>query len=308
MVRRILPDRGEAEFGDIPLADFEELPRVAGVRVSVFSGQGGQGLVDGPADQARFTLPDQLAFDRRGNLIVADTLNHAIRRVDPDGVVTTIAGGHGAGVLDGPCKDARFDSPVGVAVDDTGMIYVSERGSDLIRRIDAGCSVTTVAGAGDRFLAPRTLAFDGEGNLLVADSPYGPLQRLTPNGQVSTIASFHSPKGIAVDSEGVVFLTDGNRTIHRIDRGGGIATVVGTPSHRYGGAFSSFLFAIGVGPDGELYVVDGGYNRVLRVTRDGVISIVADEGIDPTSLVVAPDGALFVSDSRSVIVKITIGE
>ncbi len=306
VVRKVLPDGGGVESGDIPLADFEELPRVAGVRVSVFAGRGRQGFLDGPADQAMFKLPGHLAMDSGGNLIVADTYNHAIRRIAPDGTVTTIAGGNGEGELDGPCEEARFDHPRGLTVDENDLIYVSDRDSRRVRRIDAGCSVTTIAGAEEGFLGPRALALDPEGNLVVGDSKA--VRRISPDGSISMIDTPRVPRGIAIDEGGAIFLSGGGYTIHRIDTDGRVSTVAMTSSWRYGGAFSSFLFDIAVGPDGELYVADGGYARVLRVTRDGVISIVADEGIDPEGLVVAPDGALFVSDSRSVIWKITFGD
>ena len=86
-----------------------------------------------------------------------------------------------------------------------------------------------------------------------------------------------SPKGIAVDSEGNVFFTESQQCrIRRIDRNGFVSTVFSTPDYREGGALSSFLVGIAVGPDGELYIADGGFGRVLRYTRDGVLSIVAD--------------------------------
>ncbi|MDE2933425.1 MAG: hypothetical protein OXS47_06090 [Chloroflexota bacterium] len=302
VIRRVLLEGSALESGEIPLADFEELPRVAGVRVSVFAGRGGQGFVDGPADQARFSLYGHIAMDQGGNIIVADTNNHAIRRIASDGTVTTIAGGNGPGILDGPCEEAQFNYPQGVAVDENDLIYVSERNSDRVRRIDAGCSVKTVTDAAPGLHEPHALAFDREGNLLVAH--YRALRRLSPDGRGTTIATLQSLRGIAIDEEGTIFLSGGGNAIRRLDHDGRVSTVVGTPGHRFGGAFSSFLFDVAVGPGGELYVADGGYDRVLRVTRDGTISVVAD-GIGANSLLVAPDGSLFVADgNESVIVKI----
>ena len=204
VVRRVVP-RGGSESEAIPLADFEALPRVPGVRVSVFAGAGDQGFVDGPAGQARFVLPRGLAVDGSGNVIVADGLNEAIRAIAPDGTVTTIAGGSGKGARDGPCEEAQFAWPVDVAVDAGGSIYVADSSGNSIRRIDTGadCSVTTVAGQGPvssqeegwggfrdgpaaeaEFRSPGALAFDSEGNLFIADTENNLIRRLSPDGQV----------------------------------------------------------------------------------------------------------------------------
>ncbi len=354
VVRRVVPGEGGPGAETIPLADFEALPRVPGVRVSVFAGAGDQGFVDGPAGQARFVLPRGLAVDGSGNVIVADGLNEAIRAIAPDGTVTTIAGGSGKGARDGPCEEAQFGWPTGVAVDADGSIYVADSSGNSIRRIDTGadCSVTTVAGQGPvssqeegwggfrdgpaaaaEFRSPGALAFDSEGNLFIADTENNLIRRLSPGGQVSTIAGpaggfrgnlgtqdgqgeyalFSSPRGIAVDSEGNVFFTEANNAIRRIDRSGFVSTVISTPDYGEGGALSPFLIGIAVGPDGELYIADGGFGRVLRLTRDGILSIVADaqhsvgsRRLDPNGIVVTPAGDLFISDSStSSILKIT---
>ena len=354
VVRRVVPGEGGPGAETIPLADFEALPRVSGVRVRVYAGAGDQGFVDGPAGQAQFVLPRGLAVDGSGNVIVADGLNEAIRAIAPDGTVTTVAGGSGKGARDGPCEEAQFGWPVDVAVDAGGSIYVADSSGNSIRRIDTGadCSVTTVAGQGPvssqeegwggfrdgpaaaaEFRSPGALAFDSEGNLFIADTENNLIRRLSPGGQVSTIAGpaggfrgnlgtqdgqgeyalFSSPRGIAVDSEGNVFFTEANNAIRRIDRSGFVSTVISTPDYGEGGALSPFLIGIAVGPDGELYIADGGFGRVLRLTRDGILSIVADaqhsvgsRRLDPNGIVVAPDGDLFISDSStSSILKIT---
>ena len=356
VVRGIVP-RGGSESEAIPLADFEALPRVPGVRVSLFAGHAGrQGFVDGPAGQARFVLPQGLALDGSGNVIVADGLNHAVRAIAPDGTVTTVAGGSGKGARDGPCEEAQFGWPTGVAVDADGSIYVADSVGNRIRRIDtdADCSVTTVAGRGPvssqeegwggfsdgpaaeaEFRQPSALAFDHEGNLFIADTVNNLIRRLSPDGQVTTVAGpprgadgdvynpgtrdgegqeslFALPEGIAVDEAGNVFFGESNNRIRRIDRNGFVSTVFSTPDYREGGALSSFVVGIAVGPDGELYIADGSFGRVLRYTRDGVLSIVADaqhavgRALGPNGIVVTPDGDLFITDSStSSILKIT---
>lgn len=356
VIRRIVPPGDGFGSEEIPLAEFEALPRVGGVSVSILAGSPRQGLADGRGRDVRFRLPQGVALDGSGNVIVADLANHAVRAISPDGTVTTIAGDGEEGARDGRCEEARFSEPRGVAVDANGSIYVADTGGDRIRRIDPGeCTVTTVAGAPRspldggsggfrdgpgaeaRFNAPHGLALDGEGNLYVADTTNNLIRRLSPDGRVTTVAGppweaggaafnqgtrdgqgvhalFASPRGIVVDAEGSVFFTEANNAIRRLDRSGFVSTVIRTPGHREGGALSPHLPGLAVGADGELYIVDGGYRRILMLTRDGELSIVADRGdvawfrpFDPEGIVASPDGTLFVSDSGGAVWTITFG-
>jgi DNA-binding beta-propeller fold protein YncE len=144
--------------------------------VTLFAG-GHAGFADGLGAAAAFDTPSALAIDRLGNLYVADTHNNAIRKVAPDGAVSTLAGGA-----------AGFDGPVGVAVDRDGNVYVADTYNDRIRRIGKDGAVTTVAGSG----TPDYL--DGAG----------------------TAAAFDTPSAIAVDKHGVLFVADtGNNAIRR---------------------------------------------------------------------------------------------
>ena len=235
--------------------------------------------------------------------------------------MTTIAGGNGRGARDGPCEEAQFAWPVAVAVHADGSIYVADSDGNRIRRIDADteCSVTTVAGPGPvssreegrggfrdgpaaeaEFRQPHALAFDSEGNLFIADTGNNLIRRLSPGGRVSTVAGpaggkgeyalFSSPRGIAIDDEGNIFFTESNNAIRRIDRNGFVSTVFSTPDYDEGGALSSFLVGIAVGPHGELYIADGSFGRVLRYTRDGVLSVVADAQHGVGSRLLSPSG------------------
>lgn len=174
--------------------------------VSTLAGTGVPGIVDGPGKRAQFEGPQGIAYDAHGNLYVADTPAQRIRRVDPHGVVSTVAGSgaaslFGAGVpggyRDGAANVAQFDNPTDVAVAPDGSIYVADSLNRCIRVIRAG-RVTTFAGSPARdggvdgaravasFAAPRSLAFDTRGDLYVADPPNG-VREIAPDGRVTTL-------------------------------------------------------------------------------------------------------------------------
>ncbi len=263
--------------------------------VTILAGRGGlpYDLLDGPAREAVFRGPSGMALDASGNVIVADTRNHAIRSVARDGTVTTLAGGNGEGLLDGPCATAQFDSPEAVAVSPAGDIYVADTGSHRIRRISGDCEVTTVAGGGAeprpglrdgraafaRFHQPVGLAFDGDGNLLIADLQNHRIRLLSPSGRASTFAGgerndpFEFPVGVAVGPDGTVFVVERN-ALHMVDRTGRVSTVFEAPMRGEGGVLST-PEGIAVGPDGSVYVTESYFDRVLRFTREGEVWTVA---------------------------------
>lgn len=179
-------------------------------RVTRLAGKAaGLGYADGTASAALFYRPEGIAIDAAGNLFVADRQNHVIRRVNADGVVSTLAGHEPgttyaacAGSTDGDGFTARFNSPGGIAKDAAGNLYIADSGNYTIRKITPTGAVSTVAGMagmqgsadGDgtnaRFNAPRGMAFDAAGNLYVAD---GVIRKITSQGQVTTLPS---PPGI----------------------------------------------------------------------------------------------------------------
>ena len=342
------------------VAGAEEIPPLQGVEVTVFAGWPGYkfagvpGFMDGAAGSALFYRPLGMALDAEGNVIVADSGNDAIRRIAPDGTVTTVAGGSERGLRDGASTEAQFSEPKGVAVHADGSIYVADSGNNRIRRIAPDGSVTTVAGGGPppssgnwgdfrdgpaseaRFQDPSALAFDDEGNLLISDTGNNRIRLLSPDGEVSTVAGgspapapgrstghpgtrdgpghqayFSSPGGIAVDDAGNVFFTESNYAVRMIDGNGYVSTVLRTPHSRHGGALSPFIDGIAVGNDGALYVAGSQYPtyaRVVRITREGALSIVADrEFTSPQGIIATPDGGFLVSDPvENVIWKITV--
>ncbi len=168
--------------------------------------QGGYGGYGGPAVEARLNSPRGLALDNAGNLYVADSANHRIRRVDVSGIITTVAGvgREGYGVTysgDGePAVEARLRYPSSVAVDGAGNLYIGA-GNRRIRRVDTSGIITTIAGIGlgrfSRNDGPANLAalgtflhlaMDGRGNLYIADTNHQHIRRIDSRGVITTIA------------------------------------------------------------------------------------------------------------------------
>ncbi len=302
------------------------------------------GDADGTGAAAQFRNPSGAAYDAAGNLYVADTDNYTIRKITPAGVVTTIAGRPGVpGSDDGPGDVARFTSPWGVAVNSAGEVFVSDYFSATIRKIALDGTVTTVAGMADewdqvdgqgtaaRFTLPTGLAIDAEDNLYIADA--AAIRRMSPTGVVTTVAGsplawdtgsadgdaadarFNFPQGLAIASDGSIYVADTqNETIRKISTSGLVTTVAGAVDEPGGadGAAAVARFrrpaALAFDGAGDLLIADFG-NHVLRKLADGVVTTVAGKmetpgainGVggaarlrQPTALARAADGSVAV--------------
>jgi sugar lactone lactonase YvrE len=211
-----------------------------------------------------------VAVDSAGNIYVTDGERQTIRKITVEGVVTTLAGSPGqVGSDDGVGSAARFHEPNGIAVDDTGNLYVAEGLNHTIRKISPAGEVTTLAGSpglqgsddgmgtGARFNHPWGLALDKSGNIYLADVLNNTIRRITPDGLVSTLAGnasitdgngnplagfvdgigsaalFSSPQDLAVDNAGNLYVTDsGNNAIRMITPAGAVTTIGGGPEPR----------------------------------------------------------------------------
>jgi sugar lactone lactonase YvrE len=231
---------------------------------TTFAGVASTGKADGVGTAAQFNYPDGIAADTNGNLYVADTLNHTIRRISSGGVVSTIAGFAGnPGSADGTGRNARFYNPSGVALDNAGNLYVADTGNSTIRKvIQTGTNLTVVTIAGlarcpgtndgpgnvARFNQPTRLVVDAAGDIYVGDTANFTIRKII-TGVVSTIAGvpgqrgtsdgvgdvakFNAPEGLAVDSAGNLYVADSNNhTVRQVSLIGSdwvVSTIAGTP-------------------------------------------------------------------------------
>ncbi|HEX7808735.1 MAG TPA: hypothetical protein VF608_08420, partial [Thermoanaerobaculia bacterium] len=244
------------------------------------------GSLDGAAAVARFHQPRGVAVDADGNVFVADTDNHTIRKITPGGAVTTFAGrAAGGATIDGEGAAARVNAPRGIAVDDAGTVYFTDAFSHVIRKATAGGTVSTIAGLADtpgsangtgtaaRFRTPGGIAVAGDGTLFVADTANHTIRKITPLGEVSTLA--------------------------------GLAGVSGDVDET--GSLARFQFPRGLvlDGDGNLFVADSGNDKVKMVTDAGVVTTLAV--VDAQHLVFDNSGNLLVTDDSSVVWSVTPG-
>jgi hypothetical protein len=229
----------------------------AGAVTTLVGTAGAAGSADGTGSSARFNNPWSIAVDSAANLYVADTNNHAIRKISPAGAVTTLAGTPGVpGGADGAGAGASFRSPEGVAVDGSGNVYVADTVNHTIRKVTPAGLVSTLAGTAGlygyvdgtgssaRFDLPAALAVDGSGNVYVADSVNCLVRMITPAGVVTTLAGdadtygsadgtganarLDYDQGIAVDGAGDVYIADSDNDTLRKGVASGVPSI-GTP-------------------------------------------------------------------------------
>jgi serine/threonine protein kinase len=260
---------------------------------------GSSGSIDGDGPDARFLGPFGIATDSDGNVYVADMANDTIRKVTPNGVVSTLAGvPKYPGSNDGTGDNARFRNPWSVAVDTVGNVYVADSSNDTIRKIGPGGMVTTLAGvagkagsadgtgAKARFWNPHGVAVDTAGNVYVSDTSNNTIRKITPGGLVTTLAGFpgvpgnidgvgararfSSPQALSVDGAGNLFVADAdNSVIRKITPAGVVSTVAGRTGVPAGaGVGARFSHPAGVALDsaGNLYIADTGNHAIRKGT------------------------------------------
>ncbi len=286
---------------------------VVPLAVSTLAGRAGTnaGREDGVGGAARFTGPMAVALDVSGNLYVADTFGHRIRKVTAGGVVTTLAGSGTQGSLDGVGAVAQFSWPSGVAVDRTGNVFVADAGNSMIRKITPTGVVTRFAGgveARPMITRPTAITFDPSGNLLVAAGGFSSiLVKITPDGLVSYLPipqdllttgldALKEASGLAIDGAGNIYIA--NTEAHTICRFSllGVLTVVAGKTSVAGavdGLAANARFkspaGIAVDPAGNVFVADSGNHTIRKITPAGIVSTVA--GVAPSAANVNSWGA-----------------
>ncbi|MEO7143204.1 MAG: hypothetical protein ABI165_06825, partial [Bryobacteraceae bacterium] len=230
--------------------------------IRTVAGNGAPGFVgdNGPAAQAQLNAPQGVGVDASGNVLIADTENNRIRRVNAQGVIQTVAGSDPSNGDRGPALAARLFQPSGVAFDAAGNLYIAETGSHRVRKVSPQGVISTFAGTG-----------------VAGDSG---------DGGNAAAAQLNGPNGLAVDRAGNIYIADtGNNAVRMVTAGGAISTVAGTGAAGNSGDGSSAvqaeLFnpnAVAVDGAGNVYIADSANNRVRKIGADGIIRNFAGDG------------------------------
>ena len=274
----------------------------------------------GLAVHARLDSPSGVTVDSAGNLFIADEGNNRIRKVDPAGVITTVAGtgARGYGGDGGPAVNAKLASPDGVATDGAGNLFIADEGNFRIRKVNSAGVITTVAGTGEQGFGkdggpavqtplwdPVGVAVDSAGNLFIADRARNRIRKVDSAGVITTVAGtgargyggdggpavraqIDGPRGVATDRAGNLFIADSdNNRIRRVDSAGVITTIAGMGEFGLVGddgpaVNAELTFPVGVAADGagNLFIADTSNHRIRKVDPAGVITTVAGSGED----------------------------
>jgi RHS repeat-associated protein len=273
---------------------------IAGTGVRGFSGDGG------PAIQAQLFSPQGIAIAADGSVLISDTGNHRIRRIDINGVITTISGLDNFGFSGdgGPAAQASLTSPKGLAITAEGSLLIADSGSARIRRIGPDGTITTVAGG-----FPRSERFGGDG---------GP----------ATQATLNNPVDVAVAADGALLIADQNNLrVRRVGTDGIITTIAGADTAGDSGdgglaiaAKLSDLAGVAADLTGGVLIADWTNSRIRRIGSDGIITTVAGAGRTggpigdggpatkgyihfPTDMTVAADGGILIADQNNNLIR-----
>ncbi|MGQ9634639.1 MAG: NHL repeat-containing protein [Bryobacteraceae bacterium] len=289
--------------------------------ISTLAGTGTPGSEgDGsPATEAQVNNPFGLALDSSGNLYIADQFNNRVRKLTPDGKLSTVAGTGKASYSGdgGSATEAALNHPCGIAIDSAGNLYIADTANNSIRKVTSAGTISTFAGTGsigntgDDGEAtkavldhPIGLAVDSQGNLYIADTGNNRVRVVGTDGKITAFAGtgtagslgdggpakeaqLNRPQGVFVTPSGVVYIADTfNHRIRKVDTGGAITSVAGTGLPGYSGDGGPALKAalrypksVFVDRDGNLFIVDAFNARIRVVTPDGIIHTVAGDGI-----------------------------
>jgi len=338
-----------ADYGDSRIRKVSAggiITTVAGGGTS-FPGDGG------PATAAALFYPTGVALDAAGNLYIADYGDSRIRKVSPSGIITTVAG-NGTSAFSGdggPATSASLNSPVAVAVDAAGNLYIPDYENSRVRKVNPSGTISTVAGNGVKAFGgdggpasaaslvwPFGVAVDAAGSLYIADNGASVIRKVSPSGIITTVAgngtsafsgdggpasaaSLVRPCGVAVDAAGSLYIADcGPSVIRKVNPSGTISTVAGNGTAAFSGdggaaTAASLSNPTGVAADaaGDLYIADEYNNRVRKVAPACSYAIspasatAAAAGGSSSVAVTAPTGCTWTAASNASWITITSG-
>jgi uncharacterized protein (TIGR03437 family) len=311
--------------GNVYIADLGRIRKVSpGGIITTVAGNGQIGFSGdgGPATSASLYFPMGVAVDTAGNVYIADNANHRIRKVGPDGIISTVAGDgykdeRGLGRFSGdggPATSASLAAPYGVAVDAAGNLYIADMLNGRVRKVSPDGIITTVAGGGpegvlgdggpatNASLSAYGVAVDLAGNLYIPDrssrirkvstsgiisTAAGRLSGFSGDGGPATNAALNGPQGVAVDAAGNLYIADYfNYRIRKVNSSGIITTLAGNGSYRFAGdggpATTAPLYqpsAVALDAADNLYIAETLNNRVRKITPGGIISTAAGNGL-----------------------------
>jgi prepilin-type N-terminal cleavage/methylation domain-containing protein len=285
---------------------------VNGGVVSLYAGTGTTGYADGALASATFNGPYGFVFDTDGSMYLTESMNHRVRKIS-GGIVSTLAGngtGYGTGgFADGTGAAAQFNTPVGIVVDGSHNVFVADYDNHRIRKITPSGVVTTFAGSGvggfadgtggaAQFNRPWGLAIDSNDTIYVADKYNHRIRKITSAGVVTTLAgsstsgaangtggaaTFYRPSSLAIDTGGILYLTEENSLIRKITPAGVVTTFAGSGTGGFAdgtGTAAQFYYPNGIviDPAGTLYVADTTNQRIRKITSAGVVTTLAGNG------------------------------
>jgi uncharacterized protein (TIGR03437 family) len=250
---------------------------------------GGSNGDGGPASQAILNQPEGIAVDINGNIYVADADDHRVRRIAPDGKISTFVGTGVPGFSGdgGPAESARLNTPYGMCLDTRGNLYIADLSNARVRRVSTDGKITTVAGGGDVVIgATRELS-------------------------TATQVKLSGPRNVAVDSNDTLYIADfsGHRIL-RVSNDGAIAIVAGSGTRGFSGdgapaTLANIAYPAGLAIDGTgaIYFADSANRRIRRIYKDAITTVFTTPDV-PTGIAIDHAGNLLIQDGRSVTTRV----